>query len=479
MGGNYLKKRIIILLAVISLVFFVISYLLPQRIGGTDYTGVYTDAGLYGTQENVEVKKTGNIYTLRIKPTIGDAEYVNVEFSPDKPGEMVQIDDHSRCRVYMFNNSMCIQTYIQTYIMYEGDYYDDTNGELENSYSLGGYELYSLAYMVKMNSTDRQNDNYMRYVLRIAAVIIFAVLSVILIFNKIKAAPVIGMAVMSAVILTGFVYDFSVKLYEGRYEAEDSITKSYLNDLDDVNRLYCMDIVKADRTGNKYYIVMFNTSRSFPDIYVAHTKDGELITDTEVEDGFADFNTYRITRKFGKYHMYWKVGDEWFTMRIDKKYEKGFAVRHITEYLAAGLLGIYFFIFIKSYTKARKEKEEERRYGIFGRYRCAEVSHLNEIYEDFAKHLTENVAGTEIIIMPDSFEIFGNRYDNVKYEFLDSKKHYEIPEIKGKKTEIKIVCGDEIFYYVKTAKEILFGNTLNGNVLLLIKALQEEKTYGS
>lgn len=188
--------------------FFVISYLLPQRIGGIDYTGVYTDAGLYGTQENVEVKKTGNIYTLRIKPTIGDAEYVNVEFSPDKPGEMVQIDDHSRCRVYMFNNSMCIQTYIQTYIMYQGDYYDDTNGELENSYSLGGYELYSLAYMVKMNSTDRQNDNYMRYVLRIAAVIIFAVLSVILIFNKIKAAPVIGMAVMSAVILTGFVYDF-------------------------------------------------------------------------------------------------------------------------------------------------------------------------------------------------------------------------------------------------------------------------------
>lgn len=129
--------------------FFVISYLLPQRIGGIDYTGVYTDAGLYGTQENVEVKKTGNIYTLRIKPTIGDAEYVNVEFSPDKPGEMVQIDDHSRCRVYMFNNSMCIQTYIQTYIMYQGDYYDDTNGELENSYSLGGYELYSLAYMVK------------------------------------------------------------------------------------------------------------------------------------------------------------------------------------------------------------------------------------------------------------------------------------------------------------------------------------------
>ena len=475
-----MKKRIIIIIsAVISLAFFVISYLLPQRIGGTDYTGVYTDAGLYGTQENVEVKKTGNIYTLRIKPLTDDAEYVNVEFSPDKPGEMVQIDDHSRCRVYMFNNSMCIQTYIQTYIMYEGDYYDDTNGELENSYSLGGYELYSLAYMVKMNSTDRQNDNYMRYVLRIAAVIIFAVLSVILIFNKIKAAPVIGMAVMSAVILTGFVYDFSVKLYEGRYEAEDSITKSYLNDLDDVNRLYCMDIVKADRTGNKYYIVMFNTSRSFPDIYVAHTKDGELITDTEVEDGFADFNTYRITRKFGKYHMYWKVGDEWFTMRIDKKYEKSFAVRHITEYLAAGLLGIYFFIFIKSSNKARKEKEEEKQYGIFGRYRCTEVSHLNEIYEDFAKHLTENVTGTEIIIMPDSFEIFGNRYDNVKYEFLDSKKHYEIPEIKGKKTEIKIVCGDEIFYYVKTAKEILFGNTLNGNVLLLIKALQEEKTYGS
>ena len=67
----------------------------------------------------------------------------------------------------------------------------------------------------------------------------------------------------------------------------------------------------------------------------------------------------------------------------------------------------------------------------------------------------------------------------LKYEFLDSKKHYEIPEIKGQKTEIKIVCGDEIFYYVKTAKEILFVNTLNGNVLLLIKALQEEKTYGS
>lgn len=99
--------------------------------------------------------------------------------------------------------------------------------------------------------------------------------------------------------------------------------------------------------------------------------------------------------------MYWRYGDEWFTMRIDKKYEKGFAVRHITEYLAAGLLGIYFFIFIKSYTKARKEKEEEKQYGIFGRYRCTEVSHLNEIYEDFAKHLTENVAGTEIVIMPD------------------------------------------------------------------------------
>lgn len=467
-----MKKRFIIILAVISLAFFVISYLLPQRIGGTDYTGVYTDAGLYGTQENVEVKKTGNIYTLRIKPLTDDDEYVNVEFSPDRPGEMIQIDDYSRCRVYMFNNSMCIQNYK----WYIGDY---TNGELENSYSSGEYELYSLAYMVKTNSTDRQNNNYMRYVLRIVAVIIFAVLSFILIFNKIKAAPVIGMSVMSAVILTGFVYDFSVKLYEGRYEAEDSITKSYLNALDDVNRLYCMDIVKADRTGNKYYIVMFNTSRSFPDIYVAHTKDGELITDTEVEYGFADFNTYRITRKFGKYHMYWKAGDEWFTMRIDKKYEKGFAVRHITEYIAAGLLGIYFFIFIKSSNKARKEKEEERRYGMFGRYRCTEVSHLNEIYEDFAKHLTENVTGTEIIIMPDSFEIFGNRYDNVKYEFLDSKKHYEIPEIKGKKTEIKIVCGDEIFYYVKTAKEILFVNTLNGNVLLLIKALQEEKSYGS
>lgn len=430
-GGNYLKKRFIIILAVISLAFFVISYLLPQRIGGTDYTGVYTDAGLYGTQENVEVKKTGNIYTLRIKPLTDDDEYVNVEFSPDRPGEMIQIDDYSRCRVYMFNNSMCIQNYKR----YIGDY---TNGELENSYSSGEYELYSLAYMVKTNSTDRQNNNYMRYVLRIVAVIIFAVLSVILIFNKIKAAPVIGMAVMSAVILTGFVYDFSVKLYEGRYEAEDSITKSYLNDLDDVNRLYSMDIVKADRTGNKYYIVMFNTSRSFPDIYVAHTKDGELITDTEVEYGFADFNTYRITRKFGKYHMYWKVGNEWFTMRIDKKYEKGFAVRHITEYIAAGLLGIYFFIFIKSSNKARKEKEEERRYGMFGRYRCTEVSHLNEIYEDFAKHLTENVADTEIIIMPDSFEIFGNRYDNVKYEFLDSKKHYEIPEIKGKKQRLRL-----------------------------------------
>ena len=473
-----MKKRIIIIIsAIISLAFFVISYLLPQRIGGTDYTGIYTDAGLYGTQENVEVKKTGNIYTLRIKPLTDDDEYVNVEFSPDRPGEMIQIDDYSRCRVYMFNNSMCIQNYI----MYEEDYYDDTTGELKYSYysSSGEYEAYTSAYMVKTNSTDRQTNNYMRYVLRIVAVIIFAVLSLILIFNKIKAAPVIGMAVMLAVIVTGFVYDFSVKLYEGKYEAEDSITKSYLNDLDDVNRLYRMDIVKADKTGNKYYMVMFNTSRSFPDIYVAHTKDGELITDTEVEYGFADFNTYRITRKFGKYHMYWKVGNEWFTMRIDKKYEKGFAVRHITEYLAAGLLGIYFFIFIKSYTKARKEKEEEKQYGIFGRYRCAEVSHLNEIYEDFAKHLTENVAGTEIIIMPDSFEIFGNRYDNVKYEFLDSKKHYEIPEIKGKKTEIKIVCGDEIFYYVKTAKEILFGNTLNGNVLLLIKALQEEKTYGS
>lgn len=184
--------------------FFVISYLLPQRIGGTDYTGVYTDAGLYGTQENVEVKKVGKIYVLRIKPPIGDAEYVNVEFSPDKPGEMIQIDDHSLCRVYMFNNSMCIQTYI----MYEGDYYNGAAGELENSYSSGEYEAYTSAYMVKTNSTDRQNNNYMRYVLRIVAVIIFAVLSVILIFNKIKAAPVIGMAVMSAVILTGFVYDF-------------------------------------------------------------------------------------------------------------------------------------------------------------------------------------------------------------------------------------------------------------------------------
>lgn len=474
-GGNYLKKRFIIILAVISLAFFVISYLLPQRIGGTDYTGVYTDAGLYGTQENVEVKKTGNIYTLRIKPLTDDDEYVNVEFSPDKPGEMVQIDDHSRCRVYMFNNSMCIQTYI----MYEGDYYNGAAGELENSYSSGEYELYSLAYMVKMNSTDRQNNNYMRYVLRIVAVIIFAVLSFILIFNKIKAAPVIGMAVMSAVILTGFVYDFSVKLYEGRYEAEDSITKSYLNDLDDVNRLYCMDIVKADRTGNKYYIVMFNTSRSFPDIYVAHTKDGELITDTEVEDGFADFNTYRITRKFGKYHMYWKGGNEWFTMRIDKKYEKGFAVRHITEYIAAVFLGLYIFIFIKSLKKAGKEKEEEKRYEMFGRYRCVEVTCHNEVYEDFAKHLTENVTGTEITVMPDSFEIFGNRYDNVKYEYSDSKKHHEIPEIQGKGTEVKIICGDEIFYYVKTSKEIFFGNTLNGNVLLLIKALQEEKSYGS
>lgn len=68
-----MKKRIIIILAVISLAFFVMSYLLPQRIGGTDYTGVYTDAGLYGTHDNVEVKKTGNIYTLRIKPPIGDA----------------------------------------------------------------------------------------------------------------------------------------------------------------------------------------------------------------------------------------------------------------------------------------------------------------------------------------------------------------------------------------------------------------------
>lgn len=122
--------------------FFVISYLLPQRIGGTDYTGVYTDAGLYGTQENVEVKKTGNIYTLRIKPLTDDDEYVNVEFSPDRPGEMIQIDDYSRCRVYMFNNSMCIQNYKR----YIGDY---TNGELENSYSSGEYELYSLAYMVK------------------------------------------------------------------------------------------------------------------------------------------------------------------------------------------------------------------------------------------------------------------------------------------------------------------------------------------
>lgn len=57
--------------------------------------------------------------------------------------------------------------------------------------------------------------------------------------------------------------------------------------------------------------------------------------------------------------MYWKVGNEWFTMRIDKKYEKGFAVRHITEYIAAGLLGIYFFIFIKSSNKARKEKKKK------------------------------------------------------------------------------------------------------------------------
>lgn len=40
--------------------------------------------------------------------------------------------------------------------------------------------------------------------------------------------------------------------------------------------------------------------------------------------------------------------------------------------------------------------------------------------------------------MPDSFEIFGNRYDNVKYEFQDSKKHYEIPEIKGKKQRLRL-----------------------------------------
>lgn len=32
---------------------------------------------------------------------------------------------------------------------------------------------------------------------------------------------------------------------------------------------------------------------------------------------------------------------------------------------------------------------------------------------------------------------------------------------------------------MKTAKEILFVNTLNGNVLLLIKALQEEKAMAA
>lgn len=470
-----MKKRIVtIILAVVSLAFFVISYLLPQRMGEPDYTGVYTDAGIYSAHEPVEVKKVGKIYVLRIKPFTGEDEYVNVEFSPDRPGELLQIDDYSRCRVYMFNNSMCIQTYER----FGRDYYDETTGEYDYSYYSDDYEAYGSSYMVKTDATDRYLDNYMRYVLRVAAVIIFAVLSAILIFNKIKGATVIGMAAMLVVTVTGFVYDFSLKSYEGRYETEDSIIKEYSSSTYNGSRLYCMDIIKADEARNKYYIVTFNVSEGFPDIYIAHTENGELVTETEVEDGFADFNVYRITRKLGKYHMYWKFGDEWSEMGIEKKYQKSFAVRHIAEYIAAGLLGLYIFIFIKSLKKAGKEKEEEKRYGMFGRYRCVEVRYLNKVYEDFAKHLTDNVTGTEITVMPDSFEIFGNRYDNVKYEYSDSKKHHGIPEIQGKGTEVKIICGDEIFYYVKTSKEIFFGNTLNGNVLLLIKALQEEKSYG-
>ena len=476
MGGSYLKKRIVtIILAVISLAFFVISYLLPERIGEIDYTGVYTDAGIYSEHDPVEVKKVGGIYVLLIKPSTGKDEYVNVEFSPDRPGELLQIDDYSRCRVYMFNNSMCIQTYER----YEQGYYDETTGEYIYSNYSDDYEAYGSSYMVKTDATTQYLDNYMRYVLRIAAVIIFVVLSVILIFNKVKGASVIGMAAMLAVIVTGFVYDFSLKSYEGRYETEYSNIKNYVTSSYIGSRLYCMDIIKADEAGNKYYVVIFNVSEGYPDVYIAHTENGELVTETEVEDGFADYMEYRITRKFGKYHMYWKFGNEWSDMSIDRKYEKSFAARHITEYIAAALLGLYIFIFIKSLKKAGKEKEEEKRYGMFGRYRCVEVSYLNEVYEDFAKHLTENVMGTEITVMPDSFEIFGNRYDNVKYEYSDSKKYHGIPEIQGKGTEVKIICGDEIFYYVKTSKEILFGNTLNGNVLLLIKALQEEKSYGS
>ncbi len=445
-----MKKRIVtIISAVISLAFFVISYLLPERMGEIDYTGVYTDAGIYSAHAPVEVKRVGRTYVLCIKTFTGQDEYVNVEFSPDRPGELLQIDDYSRCRVYMFNNSMCIQTYER----FGRDYYDETTGEYDYSYYSDDYEAYGSSYMVKTDATDSYLDNYMRYVLRIVAVIIFAVLSLILIFNKIKGSTVIGMAAMLVVTVTGFVYDFSVKSYEGRYETEDSIIKEYSSSTYNGSRLYCMDIIKADEARNKYYVVTFNVSEGYPDVYIAHTENGELVTETEVEDGFTDYMEYRITRKFGKYHMYCKLGDEWTEMGIDKKYERSFAVRHIAEYIAAGLLGLYIFIFINSLKKAGKEKEEEKRYGMFGRYRCVEVSYLNEVYEDFAKHLTENVTGTEITVMPDSFEIFGNRYDNVKYEYSDSKKHHGIPEIQGKGTEVKIICGDEIFTMSKQVKK--------------------------
>ena len=82
-----MKKRFIIILAVISLAFFVISYLLPQRIGGTDYTGVYTDAGLYGTQENVEVKKGEDLF---IESKIGDKAYITQQIDHMKK----QVEGH-------------------------------------------------------------------------------------------------------------------------------------------------------------------------------------------------------------------------------------------------------------------------------------------------------------------------------------------------------------------------------------------------
>ena len=151
-----MKKRIVtIILAVISLAFFVISYLLPERIGEIDYTGVYTDAGIYSEHDPVEVKKVGGIYVLLIKPSTGKDEYVNVEFSPDRPGELLQIDDYSRCRVYMFNNSMCIQTYER----YEQGYYDETTGEYIYSNYSDDYEAYGSSYMVKTDATTQYLDN--------------------------------------------------------------------------------------------------------------------------------------------------------------------------------------------------------------------------------------------------------------------------------------------------------------------------------